>query len=75
MRGSAVISVALNPDIEERLTELAKSRGQSKSDFAREIIEACIEDLDDIRMAVGRLEDRQPALSAEQARKALGLDD
>ena len=75
MRGSAMISVALTPDIEERLTELAKSRGQSKSDFAREIIEACIEDLDDIRMAVGRLEDRQPALSAEQARKALGLDD
>jgi predicted DNA-binding protein len=70
-----MISVALNPDIEERLTELAKSRGQSKSDFARELIEACIEDLDDIRMAVGRLEDHQPALSAEQARKALGLDD
>jgi predicted DNA-binding protein len=70
-----MISVALNPDVEQRLTEIANSRGLSKNDFARELIEACIEDLDDIRMAVGRLEDRQPALTAEQARKALGLDD
>jgi predicted DNA-binding protein len=70
-----MISVALNPDVEQRLAELAKGRGLSKSDFARELIEACIEDLDDIRMAADRLEDRQPALSAEQARRALGLDD
>ena len=70
-----MISMALHPDIEQRLAELAKSRGLSKSDLARELIEACIEDLDDIRMAAGRLESRQPALTAEQARKALGLGD
>jgi predicted DNA-binding protein len=69
-----MISVALKPEIEERLAELAKSRGLSESDFARELIEASIEDLDDIQMAVERLGDRQPALTAEQARKALGLD-
>jgi len=68
-----MISVALNPDIEERLADLAKSRGLSKSDFARELIEACIDDLDDIRMAAARLEKRQPALTAEEAREALGL--
>jgi predicted DNA-binding protein len=55
--------------------ELAKSRGLSEGDFARELIEASIEDLDDIHMAADRLENRQPALTAEQARKALGLDD
>jgi predicted DNA-binding protein len=70
-----MISAALNPDIAQRLTELAKRRGVSEGDFARELIEARIEDLDDIPMATGRLEDRQPALTAEQARKALGLDD
>jgi predicted DNA-binding protein len=75
MRGNAMISVALNPDVEQRLTELAKSRGLSDGDFARELIEACIEDLDDIQMAAGRLDNRQPALTAEQARRALGLDD
>jgi predicted DNA-binding protein len=70
-----MISVTLNPDIQQRLTELAKSQGLSESDFARQLIEACIEDLDDIQVAAGRLEDRQPALTAECARKALGLDD
>jgi len=62
-----MISVALNPEIEQRLAELAKSRGLSEGDFARELIEACIEDLDDIQMAAGRVENRQPALTAEHA--------
>jgi predicted DNA-binding protein len=70
-----MISVALKPEVEERLAELAKSRGLSESDFAGELIEACIGDLDDIQMAVERLKDRQPTLTAEQARKELGLDD
>jgi predicted DNA-binding protein len=72
---SAMISVTLDPGIARRLTELAKNRGLSESDLARELIEACIEDLDDIQMAVERLGSRQPALTAEHARKALGLDD
>jgi RHH-type rel operon transcriptional repressor/antitoxin RelB len=70
-----MLSVPLPPEVEEKLAALAKSRGQSKSDFARQLIEESIEDLDDIEMAVGRLENRQPALTSEQARKALGLDD
>jgi predicted DNA-binding protein len=70
-----MISVTLKPGTEQRLTELAKSHGMSDGEFARELIESAIEDLDDIEMAVGRLENRQPALSAEHARKALGLDD
>jgi predicted DNA-binding protein len=54
---------------------LANSRGQSKSDFARQLIEASIEDLDDTKTADKRLENRQPPLTSEQPRKALGLDD
>jgi predicted DNA-binding protein len=70
-----MLSVSLSPDTEQRLTELAKSRGLCEAQLARELIEASIEDLDDLRMAVGRLENRQPPLTAQQARKALGLDD
>jgi predicted DNA-binding protein len=70
-----MISVSLSPEAELRLTELAKNRGLSEGELARELIEASIEDLDDLQMAVNRLENRQPALTAEQARKALGLDD
>ncbi len=48
-----MISVALNPDVEQRLAQLARRRALSEGDFARELIEACVEDLDDIQMATG----------------------
>jgi predicted DNA-binding protein len=70
-----MLSVPLNPDVERKLAELAKGRGQSESDLAREFIESSIEDLEDIQMAVVRLEKRGPVLTSEQARKELGLDD
>ena len=70
-----MISVSLSSHTGQRLTELAKNRGLSEAELARELIEASIEDLDDLQMAADRLENRQPALTAEQARKALGLDD
>jgi predicted DNA-binding protein len=70
-----MLSVSLPAEIEQRLAEMAKSRGLSEGELAREFIEAGIDDLDDIQMAVSRLENRQPALSAEHARKTLGLDD
>jgi len=69
-----MLSVPLNPDVERRLAELAKSRGQSDVELARELIETSIEDLDDIQMAAGRLENRGPVLTTDEARKALGLD-
>jgi predicted DNA-binding protein len=70
-----MLMVPLPTAIEKRLMELAKIRGLSEGEFARELIEASIDDLDDIQMAARRLENRQSALTAEQARKALGLDD
>jgi hypothetical protein len=47
----------------------------NRSKRSRERARARREHLDDIEMAVERLTSRQPALTAEQARKALGLDD
>jgi predicted DNA-binding protein len=70
-----MVSVSLPAAIGQRLAELAKSRGVSEGELARELIEASLEDIDDIEVAIGRLENRQPSLTAEQARKALGLDD
>ena len=51
-----MLSVPLTAEIQQRLGELAKSRGQSEAEFARELIEASIENLDDIEMATIRLE-------------------
>lgn len=70
-----MLTVSLPTAIEKRLIELAKSRGLSEGELVRELIEASIEDLDDIQMVADRLENRQSPLTAEQARKALGLDD
>jgi predicted DNA-binding protein len=70
-----MVSVSLPAAIEQRLAELAKSRGVSEGELARELIEASLEDIDDIEMVTTRLENRQPPLTDEQARKALGLDD
>jgi predicted DNA-binding protein len=70
-----MLSVSLPASIEQRLAELAKSRGVSEADLARELIQASLEDIDDIELVTPRLENRQPPLSAEQARKELGLDD
>jgi predicted DNA-binding protein len=70
-----MISVALDRDTAQRLAALAKRRGLSDGDFARPLIEASIEDMEDIQLTAGRVDNRQPALTAEAARKALGLDD
>jgi len=70
-----MISLTLDPNIERRLAELARGRGTSEAELARELIEASLDDIDDIAMAAGRLENRLPPVSAAAARSALGLDD
>lgn len=69
-----MLSIQLDPNIERRLSELARETGKTTSDLARELLEQSIEDLEDIHMAVARLEKHQHPLTTEQARKALGLE-
>jgi len=67
-----MLSIQLDPEIERRLSGLAKRCGKTAADYARELIE---DDIDDIYRAEARLADPQPCLSLEQVRKELGLDD
>jgi RHH-type transcriptional regulator, rel operon repressor / antitoxin RelB len=69
-----MLSVPLNPDIERRLSELSKRTGRSESDFARELIEGNIEDLEDRYLAEKAIEEGGPRLTSEQVRKELGLE-
>jgi RHH-type transcriptional regulator, rel operon repressor / antitoxin RelB len=69
-----MLSIRLDPEIEKRLTALAKMTGRTKSYYARELIEANIEDIEDIYLAESRLAKRQKSLTSAQARKELGLD-
>lgn len=69
-----MLSIRLDPDIERRLTELAKRTGRTKSYYAREVIESNIEDLEDRYVAEARLEKRRAPLTSRQMRKELGLE-
>ena len=69
-----MLSIRLDPDIERRLSELARLTGRTKSYYARELIESNIDDLEDRYLAEARLENRQPPLTSDQARRELGLD-
>ena len=69
-----MLSIRLDPDIERRLTELAKRTGRTKSYYAREVIESSIEDLEDRYVAEARLEKRRAPLTSRQMRKELGLE-
>ena len=69
-----VLSIRLDPEIERRLSQLAKLTGRTKSYYARELIESNIEDLEDRYLAEARLEKRRPPLTSRQVRKELGLE-
>ena len=70
-----MLSLRLDPEIERRLTKLARRTGRTKSYYARELIEGNIEDLEDRYLAEARLEKRRPPLTSRQVRRELGLDD
>jgi RHH-type rel operon transcriptional repressor/antitoxin RelB len=67
-----MLSIQLDPEVERRLSELAKRSGKTVADFARELIE---DDVDDIYTAESRLADPQPTLTLDQVRKELALED
>jgi RHH-type transcriptional regulator, rel operon repressor / antitoxin RelB len=69
-----MLTVLLNPDIERRLSELAKRTGRTEGELARELVEGNIEDLEDRYLAEQAIAEGGPRLSSEQARKELGLD-
>ena len=70
-----MLSIDLDPEIEQRLTELAKRTGKTQAELARELVKYVMEDLEDITIAEARLANPGTRLTSEQVRKELGLDD
>ena len=66
-----MLSIRLNPDIERRLSDLAKRTGRTKTYYARELIEGNIEDLEDRYLAEARLSKRSPSLTSQQVRQEI----
>ena len=62
-------------ELEDRLDSLAKTRGRTKDECAREAILEFIEDEEDYRIAVERLKRNEPTIPLEAVKRRFGLDD
>ena len=69
------IALRLPPELDKRLTELAKKTHRSKSFYAREALESYIEDLEDYYLAKAILENPGKIYTLEEVEKMCGLDD
>ena len=72
-----MLAVRLDKDLEERLERLAAKTGRTKTFYAREAIEAHLDDLEDFFLAEERLRDfrSEDAIPIAEVEKRLGLDD
>ena len=72
-----MLAVRLNKELEDRLERLAEKTGRTKTFYAREAIEAHLEDLEDFYLAEERLRDFREgdAIPLADLKAELGLDD
>ena len=71
-----MLAVRLDKDVEERLERLAARTGRTKTYYAREAIEAHLDDLEDFFLAEERLKGfkADDAIPLEQLKGELGLE-
>ena len=72
-----MLAVRLDKDIEERLDRLASRTGRTKTFYAREAIEAHLDDLEDFYLAQERLKQfrDEDAIPLADLKAELGLAD
>lgn len=68
-----MLTVRLEPLLEQQLDQLARDTGRSKSFYVKEALTRYLEDRADYLTAVAALERGDEALSAADARRELGL--
>lgn len=72
-------SIRLAPETEQRLAFLASQTGRTKAFYLREMIERCLEDMEDYYLAADVLErvrqGTETVYSSADVRNALNLDD
>ena len=71
---SMTISIRLGNDIEERLANLAKMTGRTKSFYIREAVLEKLEDLEDIYIAERRIENPGPIWTMEEMEREIDLE-
>ena len=72
-----MLAVRLDKDLEKRLERLAERTGRTKTFYAREAIEAHLDDLEDFYLAEERLRRfrDEDAISLADLKAELGLED
>ena len=72
------VSIRLDPQIEQRLDQLAAQTGRAKSYYLRELIASGLDDLEDFYLADAMMErvrkNQELLVDAANVRKELGLD-
>jgi RHH-type transcriptional regulator, rel operon repressor / antitoxin RelB len=73
-----MLAIRLPKELEDRLADMAKKTGRTKTFYAKEAIMNYLEDLEDAYIAEKRLDEfyksGEKAVPLEEVRKALGLD-
>ena len=72
-RTRCMLAIRLSPDIEERLDQLSKKTGRTKTYYAREAIVEYLDDLEDYYLAVDRLKSPGRRWTLEEVEQELGL--
>ena len=70
-----MIAVRLPEDIENRLDQMAKKTGRTKTFYVREAILEHLEDLEDVYLAEKRLKTPGRKYTLDEVEKDLGLED
>lgn len=72
-----MLAVRLTPELENRLDALAARTGRTKTFYAREAIEAHLDDLEDFYLAEERMREfrSEDAIPLADLKRDLGLDD
>lgn len=68
-----MLAIRLKPELEERLSRLAKKTGRTKTFYAREAIEQHLEDMEDYYLAADAARNPGRGYSAEEAKHELGI--
>ena len=69
-----MLAIRLPADIEERLARLAAQTGRTKSYYAKEAILQHLDELEDLYLAVGRLEKPGKRWTLDELEQGLDLD-
>ena len=68
------LAVRLPPELEQRLSSLAKRTGRSKASYAREAIVRYLEDLEDEQIALERLDDPDRRWTLDELERGIDLE-